>query len=350
MPQTILYYPNININDGIWLRNALLYWDKISSIVPYEGYEDLSEDLLYLQKSNVYSPIFPEDLFNSEFVTEFCDTIEKRILQYEKAKNINQAKFDNITVKIHKDKIYAPALYDLINYSKLPDNILKHFKDNKYISDCDANGFMRIDKKIASIYMRTLAEYSIKCSDKDMVLGTDKANSSREIYNNNFGRSKSQCCMINIVDCLPAPSSDTSFEDILNFKIARKDELNAFRSKIRELEESIYRSASVEEIKHYENKFVESWRNCHNDYQKVLKEAKIKFALTNFCTWVAIPLFCNILSSRFGININDIFQIGNGALQTAISYIDYKDKISPHKTDGGFNYIIKASKNGLINL
>lgn len=28
---TILYYPTIKIKDGIWLRNALLYWDKVSS-------------------------------------------------------------------------------------------------------------------------------------------------------------------------------------------------------------------------------------------------------------------------------------------------------------------------------
>lgn len=48
MPQTILYYPNINIDNGQWLRNALLYWDNISSIVPYRNFEDLSTDLLYL--------------------------------------------------------------------------------------------------------------------------------------------------------------------------------------------------------------------------------------------------------------------------------------------------------------
>ena len=35
MAQTILYYPTINIQDGTWLRNAILYWDEVSSIVPY---------------------------------------------------------------------------------------------------------------------------------------------------------------------------------------------------------------------------------------------------------------------------------------------------------------------------
>lgn len=26
----ILYYPTIKIEDGVWLRNALLYWNKYS--------------------------------------------------------------------------------------------------------------------------------------------------------------------------------------------------------------------------------------------------------------------------------------------------------------------------------
>ena len=50
MAQTILYYPGIDIQDGVWLRNAILYWDEVSSIVPYENYPDFSPELLYLQE------------------------------------------------------------------------------------------------------------------------------------------------------------------------------------------------------------------------------------------------------------------------------------------------------------
>ena len=66
---------------------------------------------------------------------------------------------------------------------------------------------------------------SIKCSDKDIVLGTDTATHNREIYNNARSRtdSKTQCCKINIEKCLPQPAMDVSFEDILDFKVRRKD-------------------------------------------------------------------------------------------------------------------------------
>ena len=75
MAQTILYYPRINIHDGSWLRNAILYWDEVSSIVPYENYEDLSPELLYLQNLGVYRAIYPQDLFFSEYAEDFCNSI-----------------------------------------------------------------------------------------------------------------------------------------------------------------------------------------------------------------------------------------------------------------------------------
>lgn len=87
-------------------------------------------------------------------------------------------------------------------------SFLDYFGDRRYIHDYNTDGWMEIDSKIAQIYMRTLAEYSIKCSGKDIVLGTDTSTHSREIYNNSRNRAdlQAQCCKINIENCLPQPS------------------------------------------------------------------------------------------------------------------------------------------------
>lgn len=350
MAQTILYYPNINIKDGQWLRNALLYWDNISSIVPYDNYGDLSPELLFLQNSGIYEPIYPQDLFYSEYADEFCKATVKRISKYA---NGNDKKFSMVNakkVRVHKEKIYAPALHTLIHYRKLPPELLEYFTDKKYINDYNTDGWMEIDAKIAKIYMRTLAEYSIKCSDKDIVLGTDKVANSQEIYRSTKHRQDTQCCYLNITNCLPQPSTNVSFEEIIDFKLRRADELNAFRQKIYELEQNIYRSQSIEEIKHYENRFIESWQNCSNDYYKVLKEAKIHFTLGNLSTLIAIPFVGILLTEHFGQDTSDIMQTGACLLQMGISYIDYRNKISPQKSDAGFAYVINARKNGLIQL
>ena len=121
MAQTILYYPTINIQDGTWLRNAILYWDEVSSIVPYENYPDFSPELLYLKELGVYKAVYPQSLFFSEFAEDFCNSIVKRISAYELRTTNNGTQ--NSRVRMHKNKIFAPALHELIHYRKLPPQL-----------------------------------------------------------------------------------------------------------------------------------------------------------------------------------------------------------------------------------
>lgn len=257
---------NSTIAEEHGIRNAVLYWDEVSSIVPYEDYPNFSPEVLFLQRSGVYKAVYPQKLFSSEFAEDFCNSIVKRIAAYE-ARTVNNEN-TNSRVRVHKNKVYAPALHELIHYRKLPPQLLGYFENKRYINDYNVDGWMEIDSKIAQIYMRTLAEYSIKCSDKDIVLGTDTFTHSREIYSpsRNHANLQAQCCKINIENCLPQPSMDVRFEDILEFKSKRKDELNAFRAKIRELEINIYNADSPELIRHYETQFIEEWQQCSQDY------------------------------------------------------------------------------------
>lgn len=351
MAQTILYYPKINIEDGTWLRNAILYWDEVSSIVPYENYPDFSPELLFLQGSGVYKPVFPRDLFSSEFAKDFCDSIVKRIGRYERETSKNFRESQNRRVRIHKNKVYAPALHELIHYRKLPPELLDYFNNKNFINDYNTDGWMEIDNKIAQIYMRTLAEYSIKCSNKDIVLGTDTITHSREIYNTARNRTdaRTQCCKINIESCLPQPSMDVSYEDILNFKERRKDELHEFKTKIRELETKIYYADSPELIKHIETQFKENLERCSKDFYRVLKEARIKFLLSSLVSLVAIPFVGEMLSPYIGETYTSVIQNGAQFIKIGIDYFDYKNKISPTKSDGGFSYIIKANRDGIIH-
>lgn len=352
MAQTVLYYPQINIQDGTWLRNAILYWDEVSSIVPYENYPDFSPELLYLQELGVYKAVYPQDLFFSEFAEDFSNSIVKRIAAYDSYRKNHPNGLHIERARMHKNKIYAPALHELIHYEKLPQNLLAMFKEKGYVNDYNTDGWMEIDSKVAQIYMRTLAEYSIKCSNKDIVLGTDTINHSREIYNSARNRTdiRTQCCKINIENCLPQPSMDVSFEEILNFKMRRKDELHSFKAKIREFETNIYNADSPELIRHYENQFIENWERCSEDFYRVLKESRITFFLSSLVSLVAIPFVGELLSQRFGTSCSTAIQTGAQFLNVGIGYFDYRNKISTAKTDGGFSYIIKANREGIIHI
>lgn len=352
MAQTILYYPKININDGVWLRNALLYWDEISSIVPYERYAELSHELQYLQSLDVYHPIYPQGVFFSEFSDDFCKCIIRRVERYEDSIAYNSNTICGKRQTVQKDTIYAPNLQDLIHYNKIPYELLQIFKEKRFISDVNSNGWLEIDSRIASIYMRTLAEYSIKCSNKDIVLGTDTVTNNKEIYRVDKGSEqvKNQCCKINIEKCLPRPALDVSYDDILQFKHRRKDELEAFRMKIRELEANIYHSDSLEMIRHYEEQFIEEWQQSSSDFYKVLKEAKIKFYMSSLITLVGIPFVGQVLSEYIGPIAGPIIQNTAPMINVGIGYYDYRKKISPAKSDGGFSYIIKANDDGIIQM
>lgn len=243
-------------------------------------------------------------------------------------------------------------MHELIHYRKLPPQLLGYFENKRYINDYNVDGWMEIDSKIAQIYMRTLAEYSIKCSDKDIVLGTDTFTHSREIYSpsRNHANLQAQCCKINIENCLPQPSMDVRFEDILEFKSKRKDELNAFRAKIRELEINIYNADSPELIRHYETQFIEEWQQCSQDYYKALKDSKLAFFLSSLVSLVGIPFVGQQLSTYIGQDVTPLVQTGEQLLKIGIGYFDYKNRISPAKSDGGFSYIIKANKEGIIHI
>lgn len=354
MAQTILYYPTIDIQDGAWLRNAILYWDEVSSIVPYESFSDLSPELLYLQGLGVYKAVYPQEILCTEFAEDFCGAVVKRISVYDRARGRTTVNgIQNGQLGVHKNKIYAPDLQELIHYRKLPPQLLDYFTNEKYVNDYNANGWLEIDGRIAQIYMRTLAEYLIRCSDKDIVLGTDKFTHSQEIYYRAFHNHKNlqtQCCKINIENCLPQPTMDVSFEDILEFKNRRKDELHAFRAKIRELETNIYKADSPELIRHYESQFIEEWQQCSQNFYKVLRDSKITFFLSSLGSLVAIPFVGQLLSSHIGQKFNFAIQTGAPLLKIGIGYFNYKNKISPAKADGGFSYIFKANREGIIRI
>lgn len=116
------------------------------------------------------------------------------------------------------------------------------------------------------------------------------------------------------------------------------------------LETNIYNAYSPELIRHYEAQFIEGWQQCSDDFYKVLKESRITFFLSSFVSLVAIPFVGQLLSPHIGQELTSAIQAGAPLLNIGIGYFDYRNKISPAKADGGFSYIIKANRDGIIHI
>jgi hypothetical protein len=360
MAQTILYYPTIDIQDGQWLRNAILYWDKVASIVPYDNYPNFSPEVLYLKERDLYKPIFPQNLFYSEYATDFANAIVRHIDWY--AKNLNNKTVSNKvrqnpqSVRIHKNKIYAPALHELIHYEKIPSNLLDYLTNKKYVNDYNCDGWMEIDSKVAAIYMRTLAEYVIKCYSEDIVIGTDKSVSQREIYSRSTPRLNTACYSIELNNCLPQPTMDVGLEQLLDFKEKRKQEFQQFRKELRNFEIVLSKCSSNEEVKFKTEEFKESWQREITQTQKMFKGDHIPFLLGSLYTLISAPS----IASAFEQKIQDCIPFpvpslasiallgGIAAIGVSYKFVNYRNKINGHRSSSGFAYLIKGSKEGII--
>lgn len=358
MAQTIMYYPTIDIQDGAWLRNALLYWDSISSIVPYENYPNFSPELLYLQNCGIYKPFFPQVLFASEYAQDFTKTTIAKLERYKKrTKTSKQRSSSHTTTRMHRNKIYAPALYELVHCRKASPDLLRYLSDNGFIHDYHCGGWMTIDAPVASIYMRTFAEYAIKCLSEDTVIGTDQLKHQNQFYAPSRPTKNTTCISLALNNCLPQPAMDVGYEELLDFKDNHKKELAEFRKKLRDFEKVLSMCERAEEIKFETEKFKEDWQSTLLKENRMFINKKIPFTLGTMYTLINVPSIaepldnaikniCPIIDSK--AFLSSALLGGTAAITLGYEYISYKNKINEQRSSSGFSYIIKASQSGII--
>lgn len=240
---TILYYPTIKIEDGVWLRNALLYWDKVSSIVPGSNYSDInSAEVEYLRGAGLYEPIYPIEMQNDEdLCKEFCKKVKKNIKRH---KNYSQS-----YSKIHIDKMRMSNM-DMIHIEKTPSSILDYLLDEGIAKrNCDGP-WINMNEHDANVYMATLARYLAKIHG-NVEIGTDS--SRKFLYPFIQERSKKKIdrqIYLNIAmqEILPVPNLDIPLEDIIDFKNQYKNELKCFKRRIDQFQGSLSVCENVEEL------------------------------------------------------------------------------------------------------
>lgn len=152
LKRTILYYPTINIPSNEWLRNAVLYWDEVSSIVPYDWRQDptiaVSQDIDLLEGEGLFRPIHPGQLMDSrqawqavqDMTDEFIATVDS-----EHFKNILQRRKFNLS-RIHHEKITKATLTNKgarLHLDKTNDRIINFLEQKKLVmrNKNSGNGF-----------------------------------------------------------------------------------------------------------------------------------------------------------------------------------------------------------------
>lgn len=373
MKRNILYYPTINIPTDDWLRNALLYWDEVSSIIP-QDWEDnylieLSSDIKYLIEEEQFRAIRPESLFLaegnrgivSEFQNEFINTVKSFKFQSILRKN------RDTIMKLHGGKIPMNRVILIgkgakIYKDKLNYGVIDFLKDEKLLtSDKGDPKWFRFETNTALLYMSFLAKYLARVDRQQTVIGTDNA-----VYENfNFQKISKGEGATPILTCdfkglIPSPSKNASIKDILKFKRKRKTNLIEFRKSLFNVQMKIANAESNEQLKEVLVSFQEDLSKGVKDLAAVFKDSKIDLifkslkSLSNYKSSALMISGAVLLNQKYDVTglpnwVKGIAIAVAGSIDIGSNYIDLRNKQQQADRDSAFSYFYHAQKNGIVN-
>lgn len=96
---------------------------------------------------------------------------------------------------------------------------------------------------------------------------------------------KYKTIVLNLVNSLPVPTEDVKLSDILEFKLKRKDEFEAFRILLKDFKTAVVEGSSEEVIK---KKLIEFEKSI-NSIDRTMNESKIKRVFTTRRIEIRVP-------------------------------------------------------------
>lgn len=241
--KTILYYPTIKIKDGTWLRNAILYWDKVSSIVPGMNFDDFNSiEIEYLEDAGIYEPIYPFELQEKpDLCEEFCEQVKMNLLHDKRA--ISNRRVSHV----HVEKV---NMTNMVHIDKTPERILDYLLDEGIAKrNCDGT-WINMNTQDADIYMATLAKYLAKVH-RNTEIGTDSGIKFFYPYSRGKGEKdveKQVYLDVALQKILPVPYMNIPLSDIIDFRKRYERELNCFRRRIEDFQWSLKQCGCIEDI------------------------------------------------------------------------------------------------------
>lgn len=289
-----LYYPYTDIKDENWLKNAIFYWDEISTIVP-ESVQDP-------YNTPTGQELYDREVLKPLYVDQFVEKAKKELT--EKCRNYfnsseGQEIFNNSSKSQYQEYIYSkkfpPTVFKrLMNECKKVDaeNIIELF----YVEE-KSDKLLRIDSGFFNFYMTLLA--TTISGIKNIELLTDNPlsdklsnNAKLDSLNSNSGEFKnlSQGTLINITFDNLQIDPDTPVDKIMEFKADHRLELTHFKEEVLEITSSNY--SSIDDIIYdYNNKVKPEL----DSLKQSLRYNKIGFAIAGLVSSTSVFPFIGLI-------------------------------------------------------
>lgn len=343
MEKTILYYPTIKIEDGMWLRNALLYWDNVASIVPNKEYEEQNSiEVEYLKSAGIYKPVYPQELlYNSRANEAFCKQIKSYIRTYNLIKN-------------NKHDIKQPVPAMMISRSKMNADLYEHMLKSEIAIETDDEEWLSMDEEFARRYMSILARY-LSSLHEDMEIGTDIESAFFNPYTQSYSiagynyqdvEKKMYLDMV-LQNVLPVPNMDVPLQEVIDFKMEHQNKLRCFKRRLEKFQFDLQLYRDTEQISARVRMFQREIDEDLQEIEELMKSRKIFQRRSAFraCFSCALDVGISYLEMKkiveFPIVINVLKHIGSIFPESFIK----KDEIAI-KDDSA--YLFYASEQGII--
>lgn len=361
-----LYYPWIDVNDESWLKNALLYWEYIHTIVPF------SHSTPYVK--NTSREFSNEGLLVPYYIDSRSNevtSLKKQVMEYLETEEATRVLFEEEMT--HFDMIHSEKLpYDIeeivrIHPQKLPYSIRQQLKLRQ-----TEDGFVPVNRRFANYYMTLLAANISNVSGlgllSEEVTHQQLAHSVRLDANINvikqrmrFSRARQMRDSIRLQDCNTSKQlaqgmladliidgvkidPETPVKKIIKFRKDFADELGLLRQKVEELTNSISTEMPMD---HLRQNILDIYTNqvcpAINNHRRALKDSNIKWMTDTLLKVSVLSVGTTTILPTFGVSMPQALLtvagaslVGNGIL--------YNIEKKSNLRNNPFTYVFKANK------
>ena len=361
---TALYYPWINIRDEGWLKNALLYWENIHTIVPESidvPYSTRTAQEAY--DAGLLQPLRVES--GMQVINELTDDVLK-YLESPEGTEVLMTRDARDYQLIHPDKLPSEIreLVD-IHPDKLPSKVKSKLRSRLSM---ESQEWLAVDSRFVSFYMTLLATRLSDTSGigllTDIAANSKLANAAkldstlrlpshrerRDDYVNyrrtqNVSPSLAQGVLADLIFERIKIDPDTPFKNLLNFRRNNADELGRFRVKIAELTKNISSEQSIERLRQEVNDiFINEVSPSMNALKQGLTSSNVKWVTENF---LKVSFFSTSSTSipliLLGFSVPQALLVGAGISLTASGILYNCDKAEKLRQNP-YSYLLAAER------
>lgn len=223
-----IYHPTQNIEDVDWLKSAVLYWDKIHTIVPKSV-----DDPYEREEEHACSS---EGILEAIRAVDHPDTIRNVSRYFE---GLRWDHFGELTEKAHGGR--APRDI-LLHEEKMSFALADMLRQGGFAPDAD--GWIRVGQQFSGVYMGALVEelaHKLSASsvtDRGPAYGM-MLSKGLGLLQGHEGHDTVAAALVHITFEQLKVRPDAPIGDVLKFRNKRTDELKRFRIAVRDLAKKV---------------------------------------------------------------------------------------------------------------